>query len=240
MRVSGFNSQFYRLPAVEGKHRIWLNLQNAEGAFSQALVGYIENATNGLDWGYDADLFGGNYVTFYSLLDGKQLSINGRALPFNDQDFVPLGYKTELNGNLIISIGNLDGEMTERTIYLEDRTLGILHDLKQSDYSFETLAGTFNDRFVLRYTNEFLGINNPVNPEICLVYKDRNQNIVVSLGTGDITQIRIFDISGRLVHDAKNINRTKISIENLPAINQILLVEVQSDNGQKFIKKIIF
>lgn len=240
MRVSGFNSQFYRLPAVDGKHRIWLNLQNAEGAFSQALVGYIENATNGLDWGYDADLFGGNYVTFYSLLDGKELSINGRALPFNDQDFVPLGYKTELNGNLIISIGNLDGEMTGRTIYLEDRTLGIIHDLKQSDYSFETLAGTFNNRFVLRYTNEALGINNPVDPEICLVYKDRNQNIIVSLGTGDISQIRIFDISGRLVHDAKNINRTKVSIENLPAMNQILLVEVQSENRKKFIKKIIF
>jgi hypothetical protein len=36
--------------------------------------------------------------------------------------------------------------------------LTIRHNLKQVPYSFTTEKGTFNDRFVLRYTDKTLGI----------------------------------------------------------------------------------
>lgn len=51
MRTSGFNSQFYRqnVSEVNENSRLWLNLTNEEGAFNQALVGYVANATNDFD-----------------------------------------------------------------------------------------------------------------------------------------------------------------------------------------------
>lgn len=239
MRVCGLNNQFFRQEESQ-KHRIWLNLTNDQGAFSQTLVGYIENATNGIDWGYDGDQFGGNYVTFYSIVNDKKLSINGRALPFTNQDVIPLGYKTTLDGDLKISISNLDGQLTDENIYLEDKLLGIIHNLKTSDYNFTTVSGTFDDRFLLRYTNEVLLVTHLVNPENYKVYKDKNQNIIVSSSISDINQIKIFEISGRVIYETKNIKESKFIIENLPSANQVLLVEIKTDSGQRLVKKIIF
>jgi hypothetical protein len=63
-----------------------LNLENADGMFSQQLVGYFENSTNGLDDGYDGLLNdGGNYINFYSLIDDNAYKIQGRE-SFNESD----------------------------------------------------------------------------------------------------------------------------------------------------------
>lgn len=247
MRVNNFNNQFFRMAPIQavenstttGKHRIWLNLTNNQGAFSQALIGYIENATNGIDWGYDGDLFGGNYVSFYSTIDNAKLSVQGRALPFDDEDIVPLGYKTTLNGTLKISINSVDGFMSTQNIYLEDKTLGIIHDLKASDYNFTTLAGTFDQRFVLRYTNRVLGVGNSTDTGQYIVYKE-GQQIIINSGIEHIAQIKVFDISGRLIYEANNINEPTAYIKNLPSANQVLLIDVLTNDGHKFIKKIIF
>ncbi|MCV9927904.1 T9SS sorting signal type C domain-containing protein [Flavobacterium sp. LS1R49] len=248
MRVNNFNHLFFKPNkansaedgATAEKNRIWLNLTNNEGAFNQTLIGYIENATNEIDWGYDGDFFGGNYVSFYSIADTRELSIQGRALPFNNEDIVPLGYKTTLIGDLKIGIDNLDGLMSNKAIYLEDKVLNIIHDLRVSDYTFTTIEGTFNDRFVLRYTNKTLNIPKTGNPENCIVYKNDSQHIVVNSGVSDIKQIKIYDISGKLIYETKNVNGTIANIENLPPINQVLLVNVLTAEGLDYTNKIIF
>jgi hypothetical protein len=43
-------------------------------------------------------------------------------------------------------------------MYIIDKLNNKVHNLKQSSYSFTTEKGTFNDRFVLRYTDKTLGI----------------------------------------------------------------------------------
>lgn len=44
---------------------------------------------------------------------------------------------------------------SNQNIYLEDKVLGVIHDLRQNPYSFTGTSGILNDRFVLRY-NEHL------------------------------------------------------------------------------------
>ena len=105
MRVDGSgnplnNSNFYKTKntakttnAIE-KDRIWLNLTNTEGAFKQTLVGYITDATNDYDSSFDGESFDGNeFVDFYSVNNDKNLVIQGRALPFDENDEVPLGFR---------------------------------------------------------------------------------------------------------------------------------------------------
>ncbi|HMK07066.1 MAG TPA: hypothetical protein VK476_06015, partial [Flavobacterium sp.] len=84
MRVSAQNKQFFRMnqPSIE-KDRIWLNFSNEQGAFKQTLVGFIEGATDGLDRNFDGTLLNGNgFINFYSILDNKNFSIQGKGLPF--------------------------------------------------------------------------------------------------------------------------------------------------------------
>jgi hypothetical protein len=149
--VSFNNSAIFKKPALE-KNRVWLNLANAEGAFKQLLVGYITGATNGWDKLFDSVTIDSNpYIDFYSINGGKNLTIQGRALPFVIADEVPLGYKTNITGTFEISIDHFDGFFVNQDIFLKDNLTGVIHNLKNGDYSFTTDIGRFNDRFVLLY-----------------------------------------------------------------------------------------
>jgi hypothetical protein len=158
MRVSlaGKNFQFFKgikskAVALE-KHRIWLNLANSEGAFKQMLVGYTTGATNGFDMAFDGVSSDSNkYVDFYSVNDNKNYVIQGRALPFDKTDKVPLGYKTSIEGTFTISIDKIDGVLANQTVFIEDKATNVVHNLKNGTYTFSTSIGTFNDRFVLCY-----------------------------------------------------------------------------------------
>ncbi len=161
MRVTTSNSnvQFYRgtkskTVAID-KSRVWLDLKNKDGLFKQTLVGYIDGATNGLDNGYDGESFDGNkYIDFYSVNNTQNLTIQGRSVPFVPTDEVPLGYKTTIEGTFSISLNEADGVLKNRSIFVEDRATKTIHNLKNGPYSFTTVKGTFNDRFVLVYVDK--------------------------------------------------------------------------------------
>jgi|GEM_PF-1201543 len=249
MRVTGNNDQFFRPAQPEpinnwdmtGKHRVWLNMKGQTKGFNQLLVGYIENATDGLDTRFDGESFGGNQVTFYSLLDTKKLVIQGRALPFNNQDQVPLGYKSTLNGTLTISIDHYDGLFEGQDIYLEDKSLNIVHDLKASAYSFASVAGTFNERFVLRFLpSETLG--NPDHENIAngVILYQENGKIMIKSQLEALEQVTVYDLLGRNVFDKANIGQNEFGIQNVVMNEQPLIVKIRLANGQVVNKKIVY
>lgn len=250
MRVkqAGQNDQFLRPSPAEpnqnwettGKHRVWLNLTGANDAFNQALVGYIENATNGLDSRYDADVFSGGAVSLYSLLDTNKLTIQGRALPFNNQDEVPMGYKTTLTGTLKIAIDHFDGLFQGQDIYLEDKVLNIVHNLKEADYTFTTVPGTFNERFVLRYVPAAeLGIDNPtVDANSMIVFRNGSQ-IDIKSKDQSIEHVTVYDLLGKVIFDKDKINAQSFSTTQLNASNQVVIVKIITDTQAEVVKKVI-
>lgn len=249
MRIAGNNSNFYRPgtsdPAenwqTTGKHRFWVNIRNNQGAFNQALVGYIEGATNDIDRLYDAELLGGNYVTIYSLFNQNKLTIQGKALPFDSSDVIPLGYKVTIAGTFNISLGAFDGLFEGQDVFLKDNLLNTIHNLKNSAYNFTSAIGTFDNRFEIVYENETLSTDNPeINLESIFIYKNSNSTIAVNSGQILIEEIKVYDIAGRLLSQEKNINKANAIIKNLPETHQVLIVEVVSVNGFKTTKKIIF
>ena len=250
MRVTGSNNQFFRTQTAQDKneetvetverHRLWLNLQNEDGMFNQALIGYLKPASNGIDRDYDGKVFGENSTALYSVISDEKFSIQGRSLPFTDEDVVPLGYNAINAGNLSIALDQVDGLFENQDIYLKDNLLNIVHDLKASEYSFATAAGIFNNRFEIVYQSESLGVENPLwNSESVVVYKKGNA-IFVNAGKETIDQVRIFDLQGRLIYEAKQVNSTDATIDNLSLANQALIIQVQNIEGAKIAKKIIY
>ncbi|MFY0482346.1 choice-of-anchor D domain-containing protein [Flavobacterium sp. PLA-1-15] len=248
MRVAGNNDQFFRPGLTQpvnnwqttGKHRIWLNL-TGQNAFNQTLVGYIQNATNELDWGYDGDHFGGNKVSLYSIAESKNLAIQGRALPFNNQDLVPLGYKTSLTGTLTINIDHFDGLFEDQDIYLEDLDLNVVHDLKASNYTFTTVPGTFNNRFVLRYIPQQT-LSNPDLEKIVssvIIFKDGNE-LKVKSSLESINTITVYDILGRRIFSEDKINGNSFTATDVVYDTQTLIVKVQLKSNAIVTKKVIY
>jgi hypothetical protein len=202
-------------------------------------VGYISNATNGFDSRFDGISFGGNSVTFYSVLDTKNLVIQGRALPFVNTDEVPLGYKTTQTGNLIISIDHVDGLMENQGIYLKDNVLNIVHDLNASPYTFATVPGTFNDRFVLRYVPDAVLDNPTFNDQINgVVIRKNDGTLRISSPYETINNVKVYDIAGRLVFEKKDCNSNTFEANSIVNSEQVLIVKVILNNGGVVTEKV--
>ncbi len=130
-------------------NRIWLDLVNTSNSIDRTLVGYMSEATNSFDRMFDATLIAGN---IYSLINSDKMIIQGKALPFNINDEIPLGVKLLSSGEYKIALYAVDGLFEgEQNVYLKDNLLNIYHNLKGAPYAFTSTAGNYDDRFKLVY-----------------------------------------------------------------------------------------
>lgn len=250
--VEGKNNDFFKLTKnnkeeaipktvtdIE-RHRIWINLTNNSGAFSQTLVGYVQDATQGVDRSFDGESLGGNDVTFYSIIPQTELTIQGRALPFDENDQVTLGYNSEISGELSIRIDHIDGLFNTQNIYLEDKELSVIHNLKEKPYVFNTEKGTFNDRFYLRFIDKTLGtdtFNLSKSDGVIVVV---NQNVTVQSSNQLIKNIAIYDLLGRKIDSYKKVNALKYTLSHLNKMTRGLIVKITLDDDTVVSKKIIY
>ena len=240
MRLSGDNTRFYRNNNAAEKHRLWLELSNAGGAFSQTLLGYVSGATNHKDNGYDSKLFSESpTASFYSLIDNEKMAIKGNATPFQDSEINQLGYISKIATDYDITLAKTDGLFDNQNIYLQDNLLNVVHDLKQNPYHFSTSIGTFNDRFLLRFTNGSLSNNQNNLSENTVQVFNKNDDVLVQSSATDLSSILIFDISGRLLFETNDLNTKNYTIDNLKISNQILLIQIKLKDGLLINKKII-
>ncbi len=246
MRLTGLNNQFFRMANAQAtptfeKHRIWLEMTNAEGAYKQTLVGYVESATNERDNGFDGDVLeAGNVISLYSVLGEDNLGIQGRALPFDVTDQVPLGYMSSIDGAFQIALSQFDGLFNTQDIYLEDKLLNVIHDLKSGAYSFTTLTGTFEDRFVLRYDGAALGTDDlSLDANSVTVYKN-DSGIHVHTAGYNMDTVEVYDIRGRRIFAKSNIDADVMVISGLNISEQVLVVKVISLDNKTVSKKIVY
>ncbi|MGA9637319.1 T9SS sorting signal type C domain-containing protein [Flavobacterium sp.] len=224
------------------KNRIWLNLTNTEGAFKQMLIGYITGATNKYDRGYDGASFDGNsFVDFYSINENTPLTIQGRALPFEKTDIIPLGYTSTINGDFTIAIDKTDGFLANQEVFLEDKSTGIFTNLKKGSYTFATQKGIYNDRFVISYVAKTsLDNDNFVTNENSLVVFHKDNKITVQSSDKSISKVQLYDVSGKLILEKSKINTNEAILSYLHSVEQVLIVKVTFENGHVISKKIIY
>lgn len=235
------NNQFYRTAANESPDRIasriWLDIVDNNNNSDRTLIGYTEGATAAKDRLYDAVTAVGLTMKIYSLIENDLMTIQGKSYPIDINDKVALGVNIMADGNYTIAIAALDGVVSDLPIYLEDKTVNIIHDLKQAPYSFASSVGQFNDRFVLRYSNEMLGNEDfETNNEVLVIANNAIE--VVSIGMA-IDNVRVYDVLGQLLLDSE-VNSNTFVTSKLQKNNTALLVQITLENGAKVTKKIVF
>ncbi len=246
MRVAGNNTQFFKNNtgnAVNSisqgleRHRIWLSLTNPLGAYSQMLLGYVENATNDFDSLFDGKTMpAGNAVTLYTMVANFDLAIQGKSLPFADSEIIPLGYNSAINGELTVSLEDFDGLFDHHDVYLLDKANNSLHNLKTAAYTFATSAGTFEDRFELRFDSHALGIGNTILDTDVKIVTVNHQVQVISPALM-IEKVEVYDILGKLLYMQNDINHNVFQTQSLNATNQIVLIKVTLENKMCITKK---
>jgi hypothetical protein len=240
------NSEFFRTnessqPAsgVE-KHRIWLDLIDSDQLATSILVGYIEGATNSNDRIFDGHVNVGSDKSFYSLIEEDRMSIQGRSLPFDENDAVSLGFFIPEAGNYTMAINTIDGlfEDTDQAIYLEDTYTGFIHDLRIAPFSFNSDEGTFDDRFILRYTNESLGVDE-FNDSGLEIVSPNNAYIKVTSGNSSISAVTLYDLLGRALIDKREINNSEFIMQTSSYSDGVYIVKAILVDGKQKIQKVI-
>jgi hypothetical protein len=229
--------KFFKTKQEATKDRVWLNLSNATGAISQALIGYMDSATLGVDNGIDGEYLNDSPIALTSNIDNKEYTIQGRPT-FDASDVVALNFKTDVAGDYSIALGNFDGVFaTGQDVYLVDSKTGIDTDLKAGSYNFKAEAGVDNSRFSLKYQKTLKVIDSELIDISVTVYSN-NGSLFVKSNASTINTVKIFDIQGRLIAEQKNVKSNTASFSNLKT-NQALIVQVSSDDNTVVSKKIV-
>ena len=246
MRMTYSNNEFYKPSVVASvstlqKNRIWLDMKNSQGAYKETLVGYIQTATNGMDSKFDGITLNGNsYLNFYSINNLDKLAIQGRALPFDSADQVDLGYYTSMAGTFTINIKQFDGLFTTQNIYLKDKLLNVIYDLKSGPYSFTTATGTFDTRFTLMYTNPNLTTSSFSQNANSLAVVTQNGKIMLKSAGENIESITVNDVLGKTLFTQNTIDASEFEISKINPSNQILLLTVFTADGNRSVRKVLF
>jgi hypothetical protein len=223
------------------KHRIWLNLSNETASANQMMVAYMTGATNSIDPRIDGRYINDSPIALNSYLNNEEFIIQGRNLPFEASDVVPLTFKTSIAGNYTIAIDHVDGLfLGNQDVFLKDNLTGAIHDLKLSSYNYASEIGTFNTRFELVYTSSPLGTQTPIFDSNSIIIFKQNGVLNINSGRSLMKTIKVFDIRGRLLLEEKEINLTTTSLKNLKAEQQVLIVQITDYNGIVVSKKVVY
>ncbi|RAR47548.1 T9SS sorting signal type C domain-containing protein [Flavobacterium lacus] len=241
------NSLFYRnanqietqtnLTNLE-RHRMWFDIINSDGLNDRTLIGYIENATMGRDSFFDANTAVAGNMIIYSFLQEEKLTIQGRGLPFDVNDVVPLGVHIPTSGQYTIALAAIDGLFENQAVYLKDNLTNNIHDIKENPYSFTAQQGTYNNRFEVIYQNETLS-----NPDFSFENSVRvtsNENVTVHSTIELMESVLVYNVLGQKLAEYNNVNSNQLVLSNLQKNNSTLLLKIKLQNGTTSIEKVIY
>ena len=238
------NNKFYRtsenknVDAIE-THKIWFDLIGPSGNNIRSLIGYAENATNGKDRLFDA--FSNEKVSFniFSLIGEEKMLIQGRQLPFDNNDKVNLGVTIPQDGLYKIALSNIDGLFSDvnQNIYLEDKLLNVIYNLKEAPYSFIAKKGTTTDRFIMRFTKEVKEKIIEVTNQLTIY---DNKELTVESSKLKIKTIEIFDILGKRLFNKNEINTTVFGINNLIRNNSLIIIKTTLEDNSEEVRKVMY
>ncbi|MES2574032.1 MAG: glucose/sorbosone family PQQ-dependent dehydrogenase [Bacteroidota bacterium] len=243
-RVANTTGQFFKTKESkqstddDERNTIWVNATSTSGAFSQMAVGYITDATQGVD-SFDGRHFNDGDVALNSVLNDEDYVIQGRALPFSETDVVPLSFRTKNSDNYTISLDHVDGLFSgNQDIILKDNVTGTETNLKTDSYTFTAPAGSDKARFSLKY-QKTLGTDSPVvNENNIAVYKNKGA-IQIKSEVETIDNVKLYDTKGTLLFEKTKVNTKETSIDSSKFGNQILILKITSSDKKIATKKIV-
>ena len=232
MRTDDVTSNFFnnRMAAPSAVDRFWIQMTTPLDVVTTAAIAYIDGATDGFDLDYDAPMMGIGSDAIFTTLGTEQLAIQGKNYPLNRADIVQLSTSHHADGIYTIAIPLAEGIFNgSQAIYLKDKETGIVTNLSENSYSYAAVKGQSDGRFELFYeAKTVLGTDSLVK-ETLIVYREGN-SFVVKSPTKKITDLEMFDSSGRLIYKVgPNNTKTIVPAESITQGVYILKINQEGE-----------
>ena len=182
--------------------RVRINFTNPEGATRPLLLGFVPdgNATDGYDFGYDAEETELLDNDMLWMVDGITCSTQGVG-PFDIEKQYPLGLFMIDNGNIAISLQDLENFESEIDIFVYDALLDTYHLINDTDFEIAMDSGEHLDRFFITFQEEeSLSITEVEKDKMIISYLSDTHYIYVKTFNGmPIDKIELYNILGQKV-----------------------------------------
>ncbi len=215
--------------------KFWLSLKQNNEVLNSTLVGYKEGSAKQYENTFDAEPMQ-VYPGIYSMIDQKEMSIQGRGAKFDEKDQFDLAIKILTAGNYTISLAKTNGIFKQgQSIYLIDKELKKSIDLSKGDYNFLSDKGYFKDRFEIVYENNLLNTNELNGKNKIIVY---TENHTVHIKSAEkIKSVKVYNLEGNLVKNISSVNTFETHFE-LSNNTKVYIIWIECYNGTKISKKI--
>jgi len=216
--------------------RIWLNVKSADYELNNtALIGFLDEATNGIDIGYDNTRLATNVSLYSHLPNGsEQFGIQARSA-FDEYVRIPMGFATLIDETIEykISIQNMEGlNLGDQTAYLVDNQLNTVTNLSEENYTFVSSKGIFDNRFTLQFTRDGSLGSNDSNLELVSVFPNPTKNIVTIVSPQTIvTSAKVFDIRGRSVSQVNFSDQTNYQVDLSSMEVGVYFIDIATESG---------
>ncbi|WP_179352958.1 GEVED domain-containing protein [Winogradskyella vidalii] len=234
-----FDSEIVEAQALEDtRPKFRIGYKSPNNYKRQLLLTVDENATSGIDWGFDGELNEDNIEDMFWKIEDESYLIQGVDAILNTT-ILPLSVKTSQGGIIEISIDTLENVPTDRDIYLKDNDS--YHNLRAGNYLATVDPGVINNRFEIVFeTPEALSINeNTLENDLLMYYDDNLKTFVISNnGNRFIKNIRIYSVLGQNINTLKVDSDISRIVQPVNLQTGIYLFEVETRNT-KTTKKIL-
>ncbi len=213
------------------KFRIGFNSVNQ--IHRQLLLTVDDNASSGVDWGYDGIIKEGQIDDMYWMIGNDKYIIQGTN-QVNTSTIAPLGIHTRDDGMNEIVIDKLENVADDVDVFVHDKDLGIFHDLNQGAYQVYLIAGEYTERFDIVFNNEIPSLDvddNDLTDLFEVHYSNEEKSIVIVNPTStQVEYLEVFNILGQSIQSFDEIpsqNITQLKATNLSTGTYIIKLSTE-------------
>ncbi|TXD81640.1 choice-of-anchor D domain-containing protein [Subsaximicrobium wynnwilliamsii] len=224
------NDQFIRLDFI-----------TPENAVRHLLLGFMDNAnaTDNVDYGYDAPINDSYPNDMGFNIDGGQYVIQGVG-GFDITKSYPLNIKLTTGGTVQIALSALENFDTDIDVYIHDSVLGTYTQFNNTNFQITLEAGDYPERFSLVFQEDqtLSTIDTEFKDIIANFLQNTDEIYIRTPKSIQVKQVYLINITGQTVGswNATNLplsNEIKIPVQNVSEGNYILQVETNLNTYNK-------
>lgn len=221
--------------------RIRLGYIGSTNFHRQLLIGFMnENADDGYNLGYDGEIIDVQPDDAYFQSGNYKLVIQGVGY-FNINAIYPITIKSSQLGSVSFILEGVENLDLNQPIYIHDNVTNSYNDIRLTNYSVTIPAGTINNRFSLRFSNQTLSNNTQENIENIVFYNSEYHHLeIINSKNNEIKEVILLSILGQKINTWRVNsfeNNIKLPIKNIAT--GVYIVKIKTNEGKYFSEKIM-
>ncbi|NRB82547.1 MAG: T9SS type A sorting domain-containing protein [Winogradskyella sp.] len=230
----------------DNRRKIRLGFTANSTLHRQLLLTEDQNATPGIDWGYDGAYYATIYDDMYWLIEGELFTIQGTNV-VDETSIFPLGFHIAQSGMNTIGIDALENIEDDFNLFLFDNELNVYHNLREGDYDFHSEAGIYLNRFALVFntnqeSDQALSINDQQLYNLDLTYNKSSKTLILhNPSSVAVKGLDVYKVNGQVIQkytEVFNTVRSEFEFNNATS-SGIYMVIVHTEYGVRSKKVII-